>query len=102
MAAKVRVTLIKSTVSHTARTRGTVRALGLHRIGDSVEVADTPEMRGMTRAVRFLLKTDEIADQPAAAPAAKAEAKAAPEEESAPAKPKARPRSTKKTEEAPE
>jgi ribosomal protein L30/L7E len=33
--------------------------LGLHRIGDSVEIADTPEMRGMVRAVRFLLRSEE-------------------------------------------
>ena len=68
MAGKLRVKLVKSTISHTARTRATVRALGLHRIGDSVEVTDTPEMRGMTRAVRFLLETEELAgEQPARA-----------------------------------
>ena len=60
MPAKLRVTLIKSTISHTARTRATVRSLGLHRLGDTVEVDDTPEMRGMTRAVRFLLQTDVV------------------------------------------
>ena len=60
MAGKLRVTLVRSVVSHTARTRGTVRALGLHRIGETVEIADTPQMRGMTRAVRFLLSTEEI------------------------------------------
>jgi large subunit ribosomal protein L30 len=59
MPAKLRVTLVKSPVSHTERTRATVRALGLHRIGDSVEIADTPEMLGMVRAVRFLLRTEE-------------------------------------------
>jgi large subunit ribosomal protein L30 len=53
------VTLVKSPVSHTDRARATVRALGLHRIGDSVEIADTPEMRGMVRAVRFLLRSEE-------------------------------------------
>jgi len=62
MPAKLRVTLVKSTVSHTARTRATVRALGLRRIGDSVDVADTPEMRGMTTAVRFLLRTEELTE----------------------------------------
>ena len=36
---KLRVTLIKSTVSHTKRTRATVRALGLHRIGETIEMA---------------------------------------------------------------
>ena len=59
MPAKLRVTLVKSPVSHTDRTRATVRALGLHRIGDSVEISDTPEMRGMVRAVRFLLRTED-------------------------------------------
>ena len=60
MAGKLRVTLIKSTVSHTRRTRATVRALGLHRIGDSVEIADTPELRGMANATRFLVRTEDI------------------------------------------
>ena len=59
MPAKLRVTLVKSPVSHTDRTRATVRALGLHRIGDSVEITDTPEMRGMVRAVRFLVRTED-------------------------------------------
>ena len=57
---KLRITLIKSTVSHTQRTRATVRALGLRRIGHSVEVADTPQLRGMANAVRFLVRTEEI------------------------------------------
>ena len=60
MAGSFRVTLVKSVVSHTARTRGTVKALGLHRIGDTVEVADNPATRGMARAVRFLVRTEEI------------------------------------------
>lgn len=63
MPGKLRVTLVKSPISHTARTRATVRALGLRRLGDTVEVADTPEMRGMTRAVRFLLQTEELAEE---------------------------------------
>jgi large subunit ribosomal protein L30 len=60
MAGKLRVTLVKSTVSHTQRTRATVKALGLRRIGHSVEVADTPQLRGMANAVRFLVRTEEI------------------------------------------
>jgi large subunit ribosomal protein L30 len=58
--ARLRVTLVKSPVSHTARTRSTVRALGLHRIGQTVEIADTPQLRGMTRSVRYLLATEEL------------------------------------------
>ena len=57
---KLRITLVKSTVSHTKRTRATVRALGLHRIGETIEVADTPELRGMANAIRFLVRTEEI------------------------------------------
>ena len=56
--AKLKVTLIKSPVSHTQRTVGTMRALGLRRIGQSVVIDDTPELRGMTRAIRFLVKTE--------------------------------------------
>ena len=42
MAGKLRVTLRKSTVSTTRQARGTVRALGLHRIGETVELPDNP------------------------------------------------------------
>jgi hypothetical protein len=35
-----------------------MHALGLHRIGQSVIVSDAPELRGMTRAIRFLLRTE--------------------------------------------
>ena len=70
MAAKLRVTLVKSPISHTSRTRGTVRALGLHRLGETVELPDTPHIRGMTRAVRFLLQTEELDTDAAASPPA--------------------------------
>jgi large subunit ribosomal protein L30 len=58
VADKLRLTLIKSPVSHTQRTRATLRALGLHRIGETVEHPDTPALRGMARAVGFLLKVE--------------------------------------------
>ena len=67
---KLKVTLIKSPISHTQRTRATMSALGLHRIGQSVVVDDTPELRGMTRAIRFLLRTEPV--EGAEATAAKA------------------------------
>ena len=62
MAAKLRVTQVKSTISHIARNRATIRALGLHRIGDVVEVPDNDATRGMVRAVRFLVQVEELAD----------------------------------------
>jgi large subunit ribosomal protein L30 len=59
MAGKLRVTLRKSVVSGTRETRGTVRALGLHRIGETVELPDNPAVRGQIRAVRHLVSVEE-------------------------------------------
>jgi large subunit ribosomal protein L30 len=56
------VTLRKSPISYTARARGSVRALGLHRIGQTVELPDNPAVRGMARAVRFLVEVEEVAE----------------------------------------
>jgi large subunit ribosomal protein L30 len=66
MAGSLRVTQIKSTISHIARNRATVRALGLKRIGHTVEIPDNPATRGMVRQVRFLVSVEEIATSPAA------------------------------------
>jgi large subunit ribosomal protein L30 len=62
MAGRLRVTLVKSTIGHIARNRGTVRALGLRRIGHTVEVADNPATRGMVRQVRFLVSVEALND----------------------------------------
>jgi len=56
------VTQVKSTISHIARNRATIRALGLHGIGSSSVVTDNPATRGMVRQVRFLVSVEEIAD----------------------------------------
>jgi len=58
MAGKLRVTQTKSTISHIARNRATVRALGLKGIGSSVVVPDNDAVRGMVRQVRFLVTVD--------------------------------------------
>ena len=62
MVAKLRVTQVKSTISHIARNRATVRALGLKRIGHTVEVPDNDATRGMVRQVRFLVSVEEVPD----------------------------------------
>ena len=64
MVAKLRVTQVKSTISHIARNRATVRALGLKRIGDTVEVPDNDATRGMVRQVRFLVSVEEVDQAP--------------------------------------
>ncbi len=60
MPGKIRVTQVKSTIGHIARNRATVRALGLHRIGSTVVVADNDATRGMVRQVRFLVSVEEL------------------------------------------
>ena len=60
MPGKLRVTQVKSTISHIARNRATIKALGLHGIGSSVEVADNEATRGMVRQVRFLVTVEEV------------------------------------------
>jgi large subunit ribosomal protein L30 len=69
MAGKLRVTQVRSTISHIARNRATIKALGLRRIGDSVEVPDNEATRGMVRQVNFLVTVEEVADsRPTRAP----------------------------------
>jgi large subunit ribosomal protein L30 len=68
--ATLRVTQIKSSISHIGRNRATLRALGLHGIGSSVEVPANDATRGMVRQVRFLVSVEESAT-PAGAEEAK-------------------------------
>jgi large subunit ribosomal protein L30 len=57
---KVKVTQVRSAVTRGAKQRGTIRALGLRRIGDSSLHEDKPEIRGMIRSVIHLLEVEEI------------------------------------------
>lgn len=58
--ARVRVTLARSVIGRNPRHRATVAALGLHRIGSSVEHVATASIIGMIRKVRYLLAIEEI------------------------------------------
>jgi large subunit ribosomal protein L30 len=60
VAGKLKVTQVKSTISHIARNRATIRALGLRGIGSTSIVADNPATRGMVRQVRFLVSVEEV------------------------------------------
>ncbi len=57
--AKLRITQVRSQIGETQRHRGTLRALGLGKIGRSVEKEDTPVLAGMLRKVRHLVRIDE-------------------------------------------
>ena len=75
MSGRLRVTLRKSTVGTHASARGTVRALGLRRIGQSVELTDNPAVRGQVRAVRYLVEVEELEAVAASRPAGRAKKK---------------------------
>ncbi|EPZ15873.1 50S ribosomal protein L30 [Thauera terpenica 58Eu] len=55
---KIKVTLVKSVIGTKQSHRATVRGLGLRRINHTVELADTPEVRGMIHKVFYLLKCE--------------------------------------------
>ena len=56
---KLRITQTRSQIGQTQKHRGTLRALGLGRIGRSVERTDSPETLGMLRKVRHLVKIED-------------------------------------------
>lgn len=55
---KIKVTLVKSVIGTKQAHRATVRGLGLRRLHHTVEVVDTPEVRGMIRSVSYLLRVE--------------------------------------------
>lgn len=59
---KVRITQIRSVIDRPKDQKRTVRALGLHRIRDSVVKDDRPEIRGMAAKVSHLVRLEEVAE----------------------------------------
>jgi len=57
---KLRITWIKSAIGYSQRQKKTIRALGLHRLNDVVEQADTPAIRGMVSKVSHLVRVEEV------------------------------------------
>ena len=56
--AKVKITQTRSAIGQSPRNRGTLRALGLGKIGRSVEREESPQLAGMLRKVRHLVRVD--------------------------------------------
>ena len=56
--AKLLITQIRSQIGQSGRHRGTLRALGLGRIGRSAEHEESPALAGMLRKVRHLVKIE--------------------------------------------
>lgn len=60
MPAMLKITQTRSEIGQTGKHRGTLRALGLGRIGRSVERPESPELAGMLRKVRHLVRVEEV------------------------------------------
>lgn len=56
----LKITLVKSLIKGKDFQKGTVVALGLHKIGSSVIKEDTPVVRGMINRISHLLKVEEV------------------------------------------
>ena len=57
--ARLRITQVRSQIGQSERHRGTLRALGLGKIGRSVEQEESPTVAGMLRKVRHLVRVED-------------------------------------------
>jgi large subunit ribosomal protein L30 len=58
--ARLRLTQVRSGIGQTQKHRGTLRALGLGKIGRSNELDESPVLAGMLRKVRHLVKVENV------------------------------------------
>ena len=58
--AKLKVTLVKSLIGRKKNHIATTNALGLKKIGKTIEHEDTPQIMGMINKVSYLLKVEEV------------------------------------------
>jgi large subunit ribosomal protein L30 len=58
---KLRVKWVKSAIGYSQDQKDTIRSLGLRKLQHTVEVEDTPTMRGMINKVRHLVQVEEVA-----------------------------------------
>ena len=56
---KLKITWVKSSIGYSERQKNTVRALGLRRLGQTVEHNDTPVIRGMVHKVAHMVQVEE-------------------------------------------
>lgn len=60
MAAKLKITLVKSMIGRPERQRKVLRGIGLTKLNKTVELEDTPSTRGMVNHVSHLVRAEEI------------------------------------------
>lgn len=57
--AKVKITQVKSAIDRTERQKKTIKALGINKLHQSVELEATPQILGMVKAVSHLVKVEQ-------------------------------------------
>jgi large subunit ribosomal protein L30 len=57
---RLRIIWVKSDIGYSGRQKATIRALGLKRLGQTVEQRDTPVIRGMVNKVGHLVEVEEV------------------------------------------
>jgi large subunit ribosomal protein L30 len=57
---KLRITYMKSSIGYNQRQKATIKALGLRRLHQTVEHADTAAIRGMIKRVKHLVSVEEV------------------------------------------
>ncbi len=63
MAGKVKITLVKSMIGRPEKHRRVLRGMGLTKMNRTVELEDTPSIRGMIHAVSHLVRAEESIDE---------------------------------------
>jgi large subunit ribosomal protein L30 len=54
----IKVTLVKSLIGRIANHKASAAGIGLRKIGQTVEILDTPENRGMVNQINYLVKCE--------------------------------------------
>ena len=63
MGSKLTIKLVRSVIGHPKNQKMTVKTLGLRRLGSSVVHDDSPQIRGMVRTVRHLVRVEQIEEK---------------------------------------
>ena len=63
MTQRLKVTLVKSMIGRVDKHRKVLRGMGLTKINKTVELNDTPAIRGMVNKVSYLVKTEVMNDE---------------------------------------
>jgi len=63
MADKLKITLVKSMIGRPEKHRKVLRGMGFRKMNRTVQLEDTPSIRGMINAVSHLVKVEENSDE---------------------------------------